>query len=173
VTVCCQHSGLRWALTRGFLDCPLRGCGRSATGSCTKGCVWGGGGVHCTCLPGYSVSCPQMYFISAFLLVGRKPELVCMGGSFRETCMKGWGTEAVSVPTYSVNCPTQATEHCTRFGPTFKKCSLPVKESRCLVETMAPLGALFCRPGGLDGGHRCWGGHGFLISCWASLSGSR
>lgn len=56
-------------------------------------------GCSCSRLPGYSLSCFQMYFISTFLLVGRKPELVCVGGGFRESHTEGQGMEAVSVST--------------------------------------------------------------------------
>lgn len=56
-------------------------------------------GCSCTCLPGCGLSCLQMYFISTFLLVGRKPELVCVGGDFTEARTEGQSTEAVLVST--------------------------------------------------------------------------
>lgn len=76
-------------------------------------------GCSCTRLPGYSLSCFQMYFISTFLLVGRKPELVCVGGSFRETRTEGRGTEAVSVSTlpHQLSHPSSRTSYL--FWPRF------------------------------------------------------
>lgn len=114
--VCCQHRGLRLASARGFLDCPSEAVGDllHAAAQEEEGCS------H-TCRPGYSLSCLQMYFISTLLLVGRKPALVCVGGGFREMLARRDGAQRQSLfPSYSVNCPSQAAEHCTYFGPTFK-----------------------------------------------------